>query len=90
MKIKIVSKHATYGTTVEIDGCKMSGVKGISFSHAVGELPSLTLVLVPVNGYEVEGGADLRETTSLTQDHPVRTFVPQLDDTVPDMIKKAG
>lgn len=77
-KIRIVSQHALYGTTIELDGVSITNIRGFSLSHIVGEIPVLTLEIIGPSGYGVEGAADLNEITALTDDSAIRKFIPKL------------
>jgi hypothetical protein len=43
-----------YGSTIEIDGQKLTGVRGIDLSSAINEMPALTLDLI-IREVEIDG-----------------------------------
>lgn len=50
------------GTTVEIDGVPVHGITEIGFRHDAGDVPRVTLTLLP-RTVEIEGNAEVERTT---------------------------
>jgi hypothetical protein len=59
MRIKIFSSGGPTGTSVELDGVPLKLVKSVTFRHDVGDVPTVVIECIALNGVELTGEADV-------------------------------